>query len=690
MNNTNLYFNILTFCYPKTPITLYFSEEKKGECFKINSYIFPNNLENIFPDYTKKGLSKIYTTFNKADKSFTGLEIDFNSKNVHLYKRYLNNKIEQFFKDREEIITTRNFVGDIQVWIKNNKLLNDKFNNYYKFTLKIQFNKVSKFPELIIAFDGQSKVLKMSVTDILEDVPLRLLKKVIFNSSIIKYQKIDQDSYQKINLSETHPILNRDLSNALNIKTSPIRVENKYIKYKDLIDSFTNNYLLKDEFKKIIPINIEGYLPVPLKNMGKVDDSCNDLVFKNGNGRVPKLDFSRKKPLKKPKHRNIELFYIYHESHTQECQKLHKYFLRGTEKYFTGLESFAGIPYHPNMKIAIKYYNDSNPLPEIIEKLQSLSFDYDTTYVAIYISPIDKYTQDKQKRNIYYRVKEELLKRKIISQTIDYGNLKLKIDSYHFELNNISLALLAKLQGVPWKLKTSDSRDLIIGIGAFKNIEENINYTASAFSFHNNGTFNEFTSFSKSNTQLLSGAICNAISEFHAVENNPDKVVIHFYKEMSKKEIDPIIDKMNKLELGCPLYIVNINKTDSEDIIAFDTGWHGKLMPKSGTFIKIGWNQYLLFNNSRYSNDIKYPYGESYSFPIKLSISSPTEGALDDVKTNKLLIEQVYQFSRLYWKSLRQQNVPVTIKYPEMLAEIAPNFKGTDMPSYGKDKLWFL
>lgn len=690
MNNTNLYFNILTFDYPKTPITFYFSEEKKGKCYKINSYIFPNNLENIFPDYTKKGSSKIYTTFNKADKSFIGLEIDFNSRNVHLYKRYLNNKIEQFFKDREEIITTKNFVGNIQVWIKKNKLLNDKFNIYYKFTLKIQFNKVSKFPELIIAFDGQSKVLKLSVTDILEDVPSRLLKKVIFNSSIIKYQKIDQDSYQKINLSKTHPILNRDLSNALNIKTSPIRVENKYIKYKDLIDSFTKKFIFNDEFKKIIPINIDGYLPVPLKNIGKVNDSCNNLVFKNGNGRVPKLDFSRKKPLKKPKHRNIELFYIYHESHTQECQKLHKYFLRGTEKYFTGLESFAGIPYHPNMKIAIKYYNDSNPLPEIIEKLQSLSFDYDTTYVAIYISPIDKYTQDKQKRNIYYRVKEELLKRKIVSQTIDYGNLKLKIDSYHFELNNISLALLAKLQGVPWKLKTSDSRDLIIGIGAFKNIEENINYTASAFSFHNNGTFNEFTSFSKSNTQLLSGAICNAISEFHAVENNPDKVVIHFYKEMSKKEIEPIIDKMNRLELGCPLYIININKTDSEDIIAFDTGWHGKLMPKSGTFIKIGWNQYLLFNNSRYSNDIKYPYGESYSFPIKLSISSPTKGALDDVKTNKLLIEQVYQFSRLYWKSLRQQNVPVTIKYPEMLAEIAPNFKGSDMPSYGKDKLWFL
>ena len=53
------------------------------------------------------------------------------------------------------------------------------------------------------------------------------------------------------------------------------------------------------------------------------------------------------------------------------------------------------------------------------------------------------------------------------------------------------------------------------------------------------------------------------------------------------------------------------------------------------------------------------------------------------------LLTQVYQFSRLYWKSLRQQNVPVTIKYPEMVAQIAPLFQGT-IHKESKDKLWFL
>ena len=54
------------------------------------------------------------------------------------------------------------------------------------------------------------------------------------------------------------------------------------------------------------------------------------------------------------------------------------------------------------------------------------------------------------------------------------------------------------------------------------------------------------------------------------------------------------------------------------------------------------------------------------------------------------LIDQVYQFSRMYWKSVSQQNLPVTIKYPEMVAEIFPYFTHDKLPDHGKESLWFL
>ena len=44
----------------------------------------------------------------------------------------------------------------------------------------------------------------------------------------------------------------------------------------------------------------------------------------------------------------------------------------------------------------------------------------------------------------------------------------------------------------------------------------------------------------------------------------------------------------------------------------------------------------------------------------------------------------------MYWKSIKQQNLPVTIKYPEMVAQIFPHFEGDKLPDFGKNNLWFL
>ena len=112
-------------------------------------------------------------------------------------------------------------------------------------------------------------------------------------------------------------------------------------------------------------------------------------------------------------------------------------------------------------------------------------------------------------------------------------------------------------------------------------------------------------------------------------------------------------------------------------------------MPPSGTFIKIGEAKYLLFNNTRY-NGVNYSKADGFPFPIKLKLKCTQPELLQEIRVVRELIDQVYQFSRMYWKSIRQQNLPVTIKYPEMVAQIAPHFVGEEIPPYGKNNLWFL
>ena len=110
-------------------------------------------------------------------------------------------------------------------------------------------------------------------------------------------------------------------------------------------------------------------------------------------------------------------------------------------------------------------------------------------------------------------------------------------------------------------------------------------------------------------------------------------------------------------------------------------------MPTSGTYIKVGMKEYLLFNNTRYGETHKAADGSP--FPVKMRISCTQ----DDLLTPPIirdLIDQVYQVCKMYWKSVKQQHLPVTIKYPEMVAEIFPHLGVRTLPEFGKDKLWFL
>jgi hypothetical protein len=60
-----------------------------------------------------------------------------------------------------------------------------------------------------------------------------------------------------------------------------------------------------------------------------------------------------------------------------------------------------------------------------------------------------------------------------------------------------------------------------------------------------------------------------------------------------------------------------------------------------------------------------------------------------NLKLVRELIDQVYQFSRMYWKSISQQSLPVTTLYPEMVAEMYPHFENEHLSDFGKKSLLF-
>jgi len=329
--------------------------------------------------------------------------------------------------------------------------------------------------------------------------------------------------------------------------------------------------------------------------------------------------------------------------------------------------------------------------------------DKNLRYVAIYLSPYSKYAESDTHKAIYYRVKEELLHKGIVSQVIEVektwgskrtiaDNKALLAESFKYSLPNIAIALLAKLGGTPWSLKNNDINELVIGISAFKCKSLDRKYLGSAFSFSNEGKFYGFDCFRSDQTDQLAGSILLAVRRYCRDNNGIDRLIIHFYKKLSRLELAPIEHGLAELGLAIPVIIVSINKMVSEDVIGFDNAQHHK-MPFSGTYLSIGNKQYLLYNSGLVEG-VTYKDRDGYPFPLKLSMqkypaNSKISRSVSEAEAPELL-QQICLFSQLYWKSVSKQSLPVTLKYPEMLAQIVPHFEHPELPKFGTETLWFL
>lgn len=696
MQNQHLFFNILTFDWPQEKQTFYFSLEENGFCQKIDRSIFPVDIEDLFPGITTDGTECIFTTFTGEREGFLPLEIDLPNENPHFAKRYYDRQINYYFRAIKKRIIKVGFIKENQVWLpvipKTNAVrqaLESPFSFYERYSLKVQIGSVSAFPEIQLSYDGKAKVLKQSVADIIGEVSPVNFKWVMHNDQLYKFDTLAENGIG--DFENVFPVININLFKALGFtfpSTKTVKKDNKYLSYHESITRFKDIYLNTPEFREIIPLNTADFVKANTATINRMDTRSSQLLFGNKKLNIaPYYGLKEGGPYAISTFAKIHFFFIFHKDDFNCATKLNGY-LQKEFSWFKGLRGFVKIFFHTEAGFSIRFEDRNNPLPEIETVLSDRIFNPDVKYFAVYLTPFSSEIPEPGKKEIYYKVKEMLLKRNIPSQAIDPKKMEAAGKDFANSLTNISVAILAKLNGIPWRLSTPVRNELVVGVGAFKHIDLDVQFIGSAFSFNNNGSFNRFEYFMKHELEILAGSISNQVREYVAANNKVSRLIIHFYKTMSDDELQPIMHQLENLGVAIPVFIVTINKTASKDLVAFDGSLEG-LMPQSGTYVNVGNNKYLLFNNTRYSEDpIKKT--EAWYFPVKLKIDCTDKKQLKEVRIIKDLIEQVYQFSRIYWKSVSHQNLPVTIKYPEMVAQIAPHFESPGIPYYGKDNLWFL
>jgi hypothetical protein len=676
---------------PFTPVVNSLSFAFYGEKVPNSASIKWDKILDEFPAERDNTAQYYYSDFKEAKEGAIVKEIEF-LKAISFSTHYFSHLIFNYFKNIEGAVVFPNYVNDVEVWFEGATNKNKIYKVYNKFTLKTQYNcVVQKSFELMLAYNGTSKVLRKSISEI-QDYDTTKYNLINCNGAVYKYEKMPEDVRQ--DQTTLFPVISNSIKKDFDIEEE-FKKENRFPVYLKYLTAFYKQYLDTTAFKEIINISADGFYNVPADKVFKTHYNANKLQFLNGQHYNPGLGMITHKPLASFTKNHLRLFFIYNKADGDFVKAtLYKYMregwkgiINGVEKTTLPLNEYINQPYNFDAAKQLAFNSNETIFEEIKEKLETFVGEPNVTYVAIYVTPISKLDKEHPQHNAYYKLKELLLNKGITSQVIYKEHLD-KTNFYYF-IPNIYVALLAKMGGIPWRLASNKEDELIIGVGAFKPQGAAHRFLGSAFCFNNKGVFENFDCFREDEPQMLAGSIRNAVEQFIETNKNAKRVIIHFYKEISdKKELQPILDMLDDLgEDNLPVIVVTINKTDSKELLGFDMNSVGK-MPMSGSFTSVGYNKFLLFNNTRYFENSTL-LAKDYHFPIKMSFKASQKEILT-VGVMKELIDQVYQFSRMYWKSISQQNLPVTTIYPEMVAEIYPHFEAENLPEFGKKNLWFL
>ena len=680
----NLLLNIIPFTPPIKQKTFPFYKERKEGYAAI--YIDTELIGLLDGKMTKLEQADtfwLYTDFKEPQEGAMLLDIDL-TLHIELAKHYYRHIIFEYFKNGIAHIMHRNYIKEVEVLFLNEQFSSDEYNVYKQYTLKVQHQKATTGFELVVSHDRNTKVYKKSLAQLVGE-PTDNYKWMNCDGVLHKWQYLPNEC--KLNLDKVYPIINNKMMPGGSITKDTTNPGNRYQKYYKTLSKFYNDYLDNDDFRSVIPLDKNGFITIDQNEVKQIRGDSNKLQFGKGIGLEPKTDLKRLGPAKPvPAPNNVKFFFIYQENDKSLCNEIKGHFLNGYKGH-PNMQAFIHQPFSfdDDLNICLKKFD--YPIENIWVNIKNRIQEPNTKYFALYISPVSKFDEDYEKRRIYYRIKEMLLTNQYHSQVIFKENVL--SSSFNYFLPNIQIAILAKLGGVPWRLNREPNKELIVGIGAFYCSTKKTKFVGSASCFNNEGEIKGFTCFGSGDTISLAGSIREAVEKFIEQNNQPSRLIIHFYKVISKREMKPILDTLyNKLKLSIPVIIVTINKTANKEIIAFDAAYN-QLMPYSGTYLKVGKREYLLFNNTRY-HEHSVPTAKEYHFPVKIKFTSTHLQLLEDQNLIDLLLDQVYQFSRMYWKSVSQQNLPVTIKYPEMVAEIYPYFKYDQLPPFGEETLWFL
>ena len=217
-------FNILTFNHPQEELTLYFTNVENERFTRVYHSLVPDEVieefgeqEHYYTSYTKeiegfypvtKAVNPSYETKEDENGEERSFRVHNSGLSVSLLKRYYNSQIHEYFTGKGFLVKP-NFISDTEIWLQIKKYdKTGQFNLFDRYSLKVQFKTVTKQLELLVTFEGTSKVYKQSVEELQESVSPMAFNWVIFDNGLYKFDELP--SAGKRAYDQVFPVWNFD------------------------------------------------------------------------------------------------------------------------------------------------------------------------------------------------------------------------------------------------------------------------------------------------------------------------------------------------------------------------------------------------------------------------------------------------------------------------------------------------
>jgi hypothetical protein len=350
---------------------------------------------------------------------------------------------------------------------------------------------------------------------------------------------------------------------------------------------------------------------------------------------------------------------------------------------------------------------------ELYRQTIEQALEQDASFDAAFLVILDEHAQLRDVDSPYLHGKALLLTNGVPSQELRAATLKQPPGALQYTLQNVAIALYAKMNGIPWTVDhdLTINDEIVIGLGMAElsgnRFEKRQRFVGITTVFRGDGnyllsnlsrecSYDDYADALRASTRQ----VLREVKERNGWRpGDTVRIVCHSFKPLRKIELADVMAECVQelageqnvefafLTVGSdhPFAISDLEQAGVQNRRGAAKGVY---VPERGTIVQIGRYSRLLAVTG--PTLIKRP---SAPLPHPLHVRLHPQSTFKDLA---YLTEQVLKFTSLSWRSTLPARKPVTIYYSELIAELLARFRAVPdwSPAVLNTKLrasrWFL